>query len=239
MLSTNNVSANRIKVYFEDWTKWEKLWISSFTFLILALSLVWGDNIIGIAVSISGIWCVVLVAKGRISNYWIGIPNVIGYAYLAYGWQYYGEVMLNLLFFLPMQFIGWYQWTRPSYRKSQDEVNVKFLNTHQRISVVGLSTGAVIGYGFFLKSIGGALPFIDAISTVLSIIAMILMVKAYMEQWLLWIFVNIVSIILWVTTLINGGSDITILLMWTAYLVNAVYGWRNWIKLYREQETSS
>jgi len=227
---------NKLKHYFDDWTLWEKIWIFSFMALILVLSYIWGDGIIGIITSVTGIWTVVLVAKGRISNYYVGIPNVILYAYLAFQWNYYGEVMLNLLFFLPMQFIGWYQWTRPNYRKSFDEVYVKFLSRKQRILVFSGSAVTTYLYGLFLGSIGGFLPFFDAASTVLSIIAMILMVRAYMEQWILWIVVNIVSILLWVVTLQLGGNDITILIMWSAYLINAVYGWINWVILYRTQK---
>ena len=64
---------------------------------------------------------------------------------------------------------------------------------------------------------------------------MLLMAKLYMEQWFLWILVNIASIVLWAYALLNGGNEITLLLMWIAYLINAIYGWINWIKLYRRQ----
>ncbi|MCY3414946.1 MAG: nicotinamide mononucleotide transporter [Candidatus Heimdallarchaeota archaeon] len=226
----------RIFEYFHDWTIWERIWLLSFSFLILGLSIIWQDTWIGILTSITGIWCVVLVAKGRISNYYFGIINVILYAYLAYGWMYYGEVMLNLFYFLPMQFWGIWQWTRPDYKKSSDEVFVNFLSNKQRIIVAVVSISVTFFYGLVLQYIGGSLPFFDASSTVLSIIAMILMVRAYMEQWVLWILVNIVSIWLWIATLLAGGNDITILLMWTAYLINAMYGWWNWVILYRTQE---
>jgi len=98
-----------------------------------------------------------------------------------------------------------------------------------------ISVASIIGYGVVLKMIKGSLPFIDSTSTVLSIIAMILMVRLYMEQWILWIIVDVVSIIMWVVVLMKGGNDIAILIMWTAYLVNAVYGLVNWIKLYKAQ----
>ena len=241
MMSTEIIrqAPTNVRSYFGDWTTWEKAWLTTFTALVLGLSIVWNDTPLGIFVSLSGIWCVVLVAKGKIANYYIGIPNVIGYAYLSFNWQYYGEVMLNLLFFLPMQFVGIYYWRRNQNNKTRaDEVRVEFLSGFQRILMIAGTVLLVYIYGTFLKSIGGSLPYFDASSTVLSIIAMFLMVYRYMEQWVLWIVVNIVSIYLWAFVLIGGGVEVTILLMWTAYLVNAIYGWWNWIVMYREQRAN-
>ena len=234
-MQVNIAQVKGYRNYFDDWTLFEKVWLATFTSLVLVLSYMWVDTPLGIFVSLSGMMTVVLVAKARISNYVWGIPNVIGYAYLAYGWQFYGEVMLNLLFFLPMQFIGWYQWTRPTYKKSDDEIYVRFLTNRGRTVVLVGSVALIIAYGVFLDYIGGNLPYFDSTSTVLSIIAMFLMVKAYMEQWVLWIMVNLASIYLWLFVLIEGGVEVTILLMWTAFLFNAIYGWYNWIKLYTGQ----
>jgi nicotinamide mononucleotide transporter len=68
----------------------------------------------------------------------------------------------------------------------------------------------------------------------MSIIAMILMVFVFVEQWILWILVDVVSIIMWVVVMLKGGNDIAILIMWTAFLINAIYGLYNWIKLEKQ-----
>lgn len=222
-----------MKSYFNSWTMFEKVWLLISTILILGLSLYWKDSLIGIVAGLTGIWCVVLVAKGRIANYYIGIVNVIAYAYVAYTWQYYGEVMLNLIYFLPMQFVGLWLWRGKITDKN--EVVVKFMTSMQRIGWSIASVVLIVAYGFILKSMGGNLPFIDSTSTVLSVIAMVLMAFRYMEQWVLWIVVNVASIGLWVWAMSQGGTDIAVLLMWTAYLVNAIYGLYNWIKIYNIQ----
>jgi nicotinamide mononucleotide transporter len=68
----------------------------------------------------------------------------------------------------------------------------------------------------------------------MSVIAMVLMVFVFVEQWILWIVVDIVSIIMWIQVMLNGGNDIAVLIMWTAFLVNAVYGLYNWVKLEKQ-----
>lgn len=236
---TKQTILQKVRHYFDDWSMWEKSWLIVSAFLMIGLSIYWKDNWVGLLASLTGIICVVLVAKGKISNYYFGIVNVIAYAYVAFQWKYYGEVMLNLLYFLPMQFYGIWFWRKHRKKGSWDDVKIKFLSNTQRILWAFISGLGVVGYGFVLKHLGGSLPFVDATSTVLSVIAMILMARLFMEQWVLWIIVDVVSVIMWVVVMLQGGNDIAVLLMWTAYLVNAVYGLINWIKLYKKQEVTS
>ena len=71
------------------------------------------------------------------------------------------------------------------------------------ISVVG-----VVGYGYILKLLGGNLPIVDSMSTVFSVIAQILMIKRFMEQWIIWIVVDVVSVIMWVYALFTDGASV-------------------------------
>jgi len=225
---------NRIKEYFKTWDLYEKIWLLISTIIIVTLSIYWKDSIIGVIASLTGIWCVVLIAKGKISNYYFGILNVTSYAFVAFHQQYYGEVMLNLIYFLPMQFVGIYLWTKKQTNKTSDNVKVVYMNNKQRVIWIIITIAATVLYGFILKKLGGNLPFIDSSSTVMSIIAMILMVFVFVEQWVLWILVDIVSIIMWIAVMLKGGNDIAILIMWTAFLINAIYGLFNWIKLEKQ-----
>jgi len=224
---------NSVQKYFSDWTTWEKGWLFISIIVMLCLSIYWKDNFVGIIASLTGMICVILVAKGKLSNYYFGIVNVIAYAYVAYQWAYYGEVMLNLIYFLPMQFYGIWFWKKNLKKKSKEDVLIKFLSNKQRLVWSAISVVSVVIYGFILQKIGGSLPFIDSLSTVLSVIAMILMARLYMEQWILWIIVDVASVIMWFVVMFKGGNDIAVLIMWSAYLVNAVYGLINWIKLYK------
>lgn len=225
-----------IKNYFKDWTLFEKSWLLIFTLINIYLFFAWKDTPVGLIASLTGMLCVVLVAKGKISNYYFGIINVMLYAYIAFNSKYYGEVMLNILYFLPMQIIGIYYWKKNTNRqKTKDDVRVKHLKPNEKLLWAILSILGVYLYGLILQYLGGNLPFIDSSSTVLSVIAMILMVKRVSEQWILWIIIDIVSIYMWFHVLLEGGNDISMLVMWTAYLVNAIYGYYNWKKMEKKQ----
>lgn len=229
---------NVFKRYFSDWDLYEKIWLFLFTFIILGLSIYWKDSFIGLVASLTGIWCVVLIAKGKIANYYFGIINVIAYAYVAFNQQYYGEVMLNMFYFFPMQFAGIYLWKKKQVSKNNKDIKVVYMTNKQRLLWSFVIITATILYGFILKKLGGNLPFIDSSSTVMSVIAMILMVFVFVEQWILWILVDIVSIIMWFIAMINGGKEVAVLVMWIAFLVNAIYGLYNWIQLEKKLKTS-
>jgi len=101
-----------IKDELSGWKPWEILWITTATITILSLSIYLNESLIGIIMAISGVICVVLTGKGKLSSYVFGMVNTLLYAYIAYGAKYYGDVMLNLLYYAPMNVVGWVMWNK-------------------------------------------------------------------------------------------------------------------------------
>ena len=184
--------------------------------------------------SISGVVCVVLVAKGHIANYLFGLIQVCLYVYIAWQSRFWGEVMLNGLYYVPMQFIGFFSWRNRMSEGSSTQVQSRRLSPSMRL-IIGVGTLLLtIAYGYILEQLNGQNPYIDSISTILSIVAMILMVKAYAEQWALWICVNALTILLWTMSVYRQEPHaIVMVMMWSVYLINSVYGLLRWMKMSR------
>lgn len=221
-----------------DWTVFERAWLLVFGAINLYLFFAWGDSLLGLTASLTGMLCVVLAAKGKISNYYFGIVQTTTYAYISYTYGLYGETMLNGLFYLPLQFVGIAMWRRRRAAQSVagEDVAVKRLNARQWAGLAALVPVSIALYALLLAYLRGRNAWIDSSTNVLSIAAQFLMLGAYAEQWLFWIAVNVLSITLWFLALTQqGGSDWTVLVMWSAFLVNSVYGYLNWLRLYRQQ----
>ena len=206
----------------------------------VAYSLLTGTmDVLGSMAAITGVLCVVLVAKGSIWNYLFGLVNVSLYAYISYKASLYGDAALNALYYLPMQFIGWWQWRRRGAAMSAAEagdsgVQVKarrFTWKQRAILFLGCAV-AVVAVGFLLKHVGDPQPFKDSTTTVLSIVAQALMALAFMEQWALWIITNIVSVVMWCVCVSRGEAHAGVMvIMWVFYLLNSINGLRVWMKL--------
>lgn len=218
-----------IKEEFLGWKKWEVMWLIIACVTIFALSVYWKDTAMGIISATTGVACVVCTGKGKLSAYIFGIVNTLLYAIIAYKAQFYGEVMLNVIYYFPMQFYGIYVWSKHMNAETH-EVEKKEMNLNGKLILCGCVIVATIAYGFMLKWLGGALPFIDALSTVVSVVAMIVSIKMYAEQWILWIVVDVVTVIMWAIAFAQGNDSIATLLMWIVYLGNAVVMYVKWIK---------
>lgn len=188
---------------------------------------------IGSITAITGVLCVVLVAKGNIMNYLFGLINVSLYAYVSFNATAYGDAALNALYYLPMQFIGYFAWKN---RTADNCVRARRLSWKQRLWVALGCVLLIVALGFVLQACGDGQPFKDSTTTVLSIVAQALMAMAFMEQWVLWILTNVVSFVMWVMFALKGAPHASIMvIMWFFYLMNSLNGLRVWVGLSKEQ----
>lgn len=195
-------------------------------------------DFIGFIAGVTGVVCVVLTAKRSIANYIFGIVNVSLYAIISYKSQIYGDAALNALYYFPMQFIGWHQWVKNNGGKNRegnnDEsfVKAKRMTQKERLFFFACCTIVVVSVGYILgRYTADPQPYKDSFTTVLSIAAMYLMVKAYMEQWMLWVMINTVSVIMWCMVFTRGDAHAGLMvIMWIFYLMNSINGLRIWLK---------
>ncbi len=261
-----------LSIDFKRWSKFEKVWFFTFLSVIVTATVYFSfvgtdytkiesillNWVISPLSAISGIFCVVLAAKGKISNWTYGIINSILYGYLAYRSGYYGDTIINIAYFLPTQFIGMLFWNRRLRGGSMVDVEMRKLTMKQSIYIIalGLIVTVIFGlllhyvdnwftevmkrnvsiYSYFEKLFGtGAVlvgPTLDSATEVTQILAQIFMVLAYAEQWVFWIITNIITIAMWVIVIVADPASVSwalpTLIMWIAYLINSIYGFRTW-----------
>ena len=222
---------------FYDWFLIVGVIVTNIIYSLLTSTL----DILGSLAGITGVLCVVLVAKGSIWNYAFGLVNVSLYAWISYKAALYGDAGLNALYYLPMQFIGWWQWRKRGAAMSEAEaggkdvqVKARRFDWGQRVLLMFGCAAAVVAVGFFLEHLGDPQPFKDSATTVLSVVAQALMALAFMEQWALWIITNVISVAMWAVCMSRGEAHAGVMLiMWSFYLLNSINGLRVWLKLSR------
>lgn len=229
MSKLSNSLKSFIKEELTGWKRFNIVWLIFATAVILGLSIYWGDTLVSIIAAVTGVWCVILTGQGKRSAFLWGMINVIFYIIVAMQAKYYGEVMLNAFYYVPMNVVGWFAWKK-HMNAEKGEVEKQRLSAKKSIIIYAITAIGIFGYGLVLKALGGNLPYIDSMSTVVSIVAQILSVKRLTEQWVLWIVVDIVTVIMWGVNFANGGETIATLAMWSIYLINAFIMFYRWNK---------
>ncbi len=228
---------NNLKKFYNSLDQFEKLWLIVSTLILFAVEIYFEDSLIGMITTLTGILNVVLIAKGSMINYAFGIVSTILYTIIAYNAGYGGDFVTFMFYYVPLNFVGIYAWKD----HAKDDTNlqdVKRMTIPQMISaVIILIVGTYITMlclplvtSIFNMPIN-KLPFVDAFTTFAGIFAGILMIKRYQEQWYIWAFVNIGSVIMWVTMIGKDDAALAMVVMWSAYLINALYGAYNWHKM--------
>lgn len=273
----NKYMEKKEKSTMNGWTKFEKIWCVLFTIVILAVTVVFSiggtdySNPMSIFLNwfvsplsaITGLICVVLAARGSIWTYAWGIVNCVSYGFLAYHCGYYGDMILNVFYFLPFQFIGFAMWKRHLRKKDESIVIAKRMNIKQ---IAFTLIAGVVCAGVFGMILSGVdnwfttamarnvsiytyidnvfhIPYLgamfDSSTEVLQIVAQILMVLAFTEQWIAWIITDVITVIMWFAVCMSDPTTIPwalpTLIMWIAYLVNAVYGMINWRNMSKKE----
>lgn len=224
-----------IKRELSGWKKAEVAWLIAASAVITGLSIYWGDSLMGIISSVTGVACVVCTGKGKLSAYVFGLVNSVLYAIISFRATLYGETMLNALYYVPMQFVGFWVWSRHMDQQTGEVIKKKMKPAGALLMCAAIAAATVL-YGFLLQEMGDAMPFVDAFTTVSSVAAMIISVRMYAEQWIIWVAVDVFSVYMWWCDFQSGSDNMATLLMWVVYLGNAVIMLIKWEKEARSRD---
>ncbi len=235
-----------IKEETSCWSTAEVIWLITGILIITFLTILKSINddecwyttekLISLTAAITGCTAAILTGQAKLGAFIFGLINSVLYAYISYKYKYYGEVMVKVLVFMPLNIYGMTCWLR-NISNTNMEVIKRSLNFKNKITVVGSVITGTIVLGLILTYIGGKRPFIDASTTVLATTGLILTIKRYIQNWILWILLNIISIWLWVIPFYKGeGQPVAILLMWLFYLANSLIMYVRWKRQYEQKD---
>lgn len=224
-MNANQLAQQFKHEFLSGWKPFEVVWLFLFIVAQVGVYIYYPDSILGMIAGISGIICNVFISKGKISNYFFGLIFAYSYFYVAWGANYLGEMNTTLYVYIPAQFIGYFLWKQNMQQDNgSDAVIAKALSVKGWIIVLALMTIGTLLFVQILQAAGGSSTGLDGLTTIIVVTAQTLMLLRYREQWLLWILLNILSIILW-------AENPSMYIMYSAYLLNSVYGYYNWTKL--------
>lgn len=215
---------------FRGWRASEIIWLAFCIIAIVALSLYWRDSGWGLTAAVTGMLYTVLAGKGKLACFVFGLINTPIYAAIAFKAGYYGDLALNVYYFI-MMFPGILAWRNHQSRSSEAGIMRTRLSAHSRIRLAFACIAGTAALWGILHLLNGSRPFCDAVTNALSIAAMLLTVRRAIEEWVLWITVDAVEVFMWWRAWCAGEGSVSVLLMWLLFLVNGIYLLSLWIRV--------
>lgn len=218
-----------IKLELSGWKKLEIISLAIVFCVIFISAFVLKDSIVAVISAICGILYTVMAGKGKITCYLFGLSGSGCYSYLAFTNALYGNLLLYLCYYIPMQTLGIFKW-KDNLKKETNEIIKTQLTTKERIQLLFITSLISILSICILNYFNDAQPIKDGITTTFSVVGMYLTVKRCLEQWLIWIVVNGLSFIMWINAVMHGAKAYATVIMWAFYFVAAIYFYYTWKK---------
>jgi nicotinamide mononucleotide transporter len=175
--------------------------------------------------------CVYLAIKHNMWTWFFGALGVILFGYLFLQFGLYSDAGLQILFFLPMQLVGFIMWRRAATKSENKHVVLSLTLLQFALIGVGiLGAAGLNGYLIATLTTGASFPYIDALTTWMSIAAQLLMIAKYRESWILWVTMDVIAIGVYYAKGLIVTSGLYVL-----FLVLATVGGFAWYRDYAKQ----
>jgi nicotinamide mononucleotide transporter len=203
--------------------------------IIQALQEYWHQlSYLEIVAVITGLLCVYLAAINNIWNWPIAIISTVITIYIMAGKALYAD-MLQYTYLTIINIYGWYVWSRKKTDEEKRPVvrisRKQILWTVAAVMVITPVLGfTLITFAARLNYQPPAFPYLDSFCTVVSLAAQVLMARKVLENWLIWVFVDIIYVVIYTVKDLQAFA-----FMFVVYIVIALIGYFDWRKVWRGQ----
>ncbi|MFV0591472.1 MAG: nicotinamide riboside transporter PnuC [Draconibacterium sp.] len=193
---------------------------------MIAIILEWlSKNQIEVLGAILGLLYIFFSIRQNIFTWPTGLISSFLYVIVFFNAKLYADMGLQVYYVL-ISLYGWYFWIKGKKPEASTQVPVQI--TSKKLRYI-LAISSVVLYFlilFILKNFTDSdVPYMDSLTTALSIVATWMLAKKYIGHWIIWIFVDAVSAGLYV----YKGLWPTVILF-TIYSIMAAVGYFEWKK---------
>ncbi len=178
------------------------------------LALQWFASILGLA-------NIVLIIRRSAWNYPVALVMVAVFGAIVWQEKLYSDAGLQVFFFA-MNVAGWVAWRNAA--ADDGEIRVAMMGWIERALWVGATVAATFGWGWLMGHTTDAVaPYPDAAVAMTSVAGQLLMIRRKVENWLWWIAVNLISILLYYSRALFPFA-----ILYVVFLVMSVVGFVEW-----------
>ena len=183
-------------------------------------------NPVELAASLFGLANIALLVRRSVWNFPFALASVTCTGVVLWEARLYAETGLQVFFFATNLW-GWWLWAQA--REDGDGVPVSWMSARARIAWGAVTLALSLSLGWLLhRFTNAALPFADSAVTGASIAAQILLSLRRIENWVLWVLIDVAAIGLYLSRCLP-----LLAVLYAAFLVMSLIGLRQWMRAAR------
>ena len=188
------------------------------------------SNKIEVLGAVLGILYIVFSVKQNILTWPTGLLTSLFYIAVFYNSKFYADMGLQV-YYVVISIYGWYYWLKGKRTQTHNvPVRKTSLRLWVKLTVAYILIHIVILY-ILLNFTDSDVPYLDSLTTALSIVATWMLARKYMEHWLIWIFVDLLSAALYVYK-----NLLPTVILFLIYTVMAFLGYNEWLKDFKKNK---
>lgn len=168
-----------------------------------------------------GVLAVWLTIRQNLWCWPIGLVMVLIYSWIFYDVKLYSDMLLQGIYAV-LQLYGWWQWTRGGNQHNGRQISRLGVNGLLLSLAIGAAGSLLLGYSMATYTDASA-PWLDASLTAFSLVAQVWMAQKRLENWLLWIILDVIFVGLFIHKELYLTAG-----LYALFTLLAVHGWRQW-----------
>lgn len=214
------------------------IYLSSVFTIIICFIIFKNNNYLNLIGTLIGVTSLIFIAKANPIGQILTIIFSIFYGLVSLKYNYYGEMITYMFMTLPIAVFTLIIWLKNPYNGQKNEVKLISLKKREYIFMFILTLIITLIFYFILKSLNTSNLLISTISISTSFIACYLSFRRTRFYALGYACNDIVLIILWILASIDDITYTSLVICFITFLINDIYGFINWTKLYKKQNTN-
>lgn len=207
------------------------LWWASAGLIVISFCIFDRENYLTLCASLIGVTSLIFNAKGNPFGQLLMVIFSLLYGIISYSFAYYGEMITYLGMTMPMAVFALISWLRNPYNGNKSEVKANFLS-HAEILLMLIAAAVVTAVFYFILQYFHTANIIPStLSVTTSFLAVYLTFRRSPYFALAYATNDIILIILWVMASISDIRYISVVVCFTAFFVNDIYGYICWRKM--------
>lgn len=211
------------------------LWFSSISIIIVSFIIFDRTNYIILVASILGTTSLIFNAKGNPFGQFLMIIFSVLYGIISLKFSYYGEMITYLGMTAPMALFSLISWMRNPYNGNKAEVKVNKLDLNELILMFILTGIVTYVFYFILMNFSTAYLILSTISVATSFLAVYLTFRRSAYFAVAYAANDFVLILLWLLATRSNPAYFSVVICFSMFLVNDLYGFLNWSRIRSKQ----